>query len=43
MRRDVHLNGDLLGLDSFTRQPMELMTSKQAALAFDDRKDYKLS
>lgn len=43
MRRDIDLHGDLLGLDDFTREAMELITSDKAARAFDvSREDPKL-
>ena len=43
MRRDLDLRGDLLGLDDFSRQAMDLITGERAARAFDvDREDPKL-
>lgn len=35
MRRDVDLHGDLVGLDSFSRDAIALVTSDRAAQAFD--------
>lgn len=35
MRRDVDLNGDLLGMDSFYRDALGMITSDRAAKAFD--------
>lgn len=35
MRRDVDLNGDLKGMDSFYRDAMGMITSNRAAKAFD--------
>ncbi len=43
MRRDVDLNGDLAGLDSFYRDALGMITSDKAARAFDiSREDPKL-
>jgi hypothetical protein len=35
LRRDIDLSGDLLGIDSFSRQALEMVTGEKAARAFD--------
>ena len=35
LRRDVDLNGNMVGMDTFNRQAVELVTSEHAARAFD--------
>lgn len=43
MRRDIDVHGDLVGLDEYSRQAMELITGERAARAFDiGREDPKL-
>lgn len=43
MRRDVDLHGESLGIDAFNRAAMEMVTSEEAAAAFDiEAEDPKL-
>jgi hypothetical protein len=39
LRRDVDINGDIEGLDSFYRQAMEMVTNEKATRAFDIKQE----